>query len=78
MSEAALKKLSIGKVKQKKIRELVSNGVSGSEIAKIIGLSQSKAWRNMEIMGLNNKKVKAIKDDGKFFNIKEFERHYKF
>lgn len=51
-----LNKLTISDKHKNMIIELASKKLSGLKIAKEIGLSQSKTWRQMEIMGLNNKK----------------------
>lgn len=51
-----LNKLTITDKQQELIRELVSKNKSGAFIAKKLRMSQSKIWRQMEMMGLNKKK----------------------
>jgi IS30 family transposase len=51
-----LKKLSITDSEAEKIKELVSKGFSGVKIAKAIKKPQVTIWRNMELLGVNNKK----------------------
>jgi len=52
----ALTKLSITEEEVELIKELLSKNMTGAKIAKKLKMSQPKMWRNMEILGLNNKK----------------------
>ena len=69
-----LLKIKLSEEQQEIVIELVSKNVSGKEIARKIGISQSKMWRQMEIMGLNKKKKckkKKIKNK-KVFSWNDF------
>jgi len=55
----ALKKLSITDEQVELIREYVSKKLTGHKIAKKLGLSQPRIWRNMEMLGLNKKKNRS-------------------
>ena len=51
----ALTKLSITEKQVEIVRCLAERGYSGVNIAVKLKISQSTIWRNMEILGLNNK-----------------------
>lgn len=51
----SLTKLSITQKEEELIRCMVDKGYSGVKISERLKISQSTIWRNMEIMGINNK-----------------------
>lgn len=73
-----LKKLSITEDQEKLVRGLVSNKVSGLNIAKQLDIPQSTLWRNMELMGLNKKFLQRKKKKQKYFNWDDYKQFYKY
>lgn len=57
----SLTKLSITEKEVEIVRCMVERGYSGVNIAAKLKLSQPTMWRNMEILGLNNKQNKKKK-----------------
>ena len=76
--DLAQQKLSISPEQVKKVRRLANKKVSGHEIARRLGVAQSKIWRNMELMGLNNKKGFRSSGNNGYFDCNEFSHHYKY
>ena len=75
-SNWGLNKITITEEQESRIRELVSEKRSGALIAKLLKISQSKVWRQMEMMGLNKKKNKCRKKKNKkkrYFNWNDFK-----
>lgn len=75
-SNWGLNKITITEDQKSTIRELVSKKKSGAFIAKLLKISQSKVWRQMEMMGLNKKKKKCIKKKNNkkwYFNWNDFK-----
>ena len=72
-----LNKLTITENQQELVLELVKKKVSGKVIANKIGMSQSKMWRQMEMMGVNKKKNKKIKKNkkNKVFSWEDFKNN---
>lgn len=77
-SNWGLNKITITEDQKSTIRELVSKKKSGAFIAKLLKISQSKVWRQMEMMGLNKKKNKCRKKKKKkkgYFNWNDFKNN---
>lgn len=75
-SNWGLNKITITEEQEGTIRELVSKKRSGAFIAKLLKISQSKVWRQMEMMGLNKKKNKCSKKRNNkkiYFNWNDFK-----
>jgi len=52
----SLTKLSLTEEEVEFVKQKVNEGVSGNQIAKMLGITQPKLWLNLEILGLNKKK----------------------
>ncbi len=77
-----LKKLSLSEQQIEEAKELLAKGVSGNVVASKLKVSQPTLWRNMEMLGINNKKKIAIKEkptpQPKYFNWEDYEGDYYF
>ena len=72
----SLTKLSLTEEEVIFVKQKVDEGVSGNQIAKMLGMAQPTLWLNMEIMGINKKKNfdrKPKKNNSKTFDWNDYK-----
>lgn len=69
----ALKKLSITDEQAEQVKKLLAGGLSPYKISKELKITQPTLWRNMEFMGLNNKRQKEQKEEVKIFRWSDYK-----
>lgn len=69
----ALKKLSITDEQAEQVKKLLAEGLSPYKISKELKITQPTLWRNMEFMGLNNKRQKEQKEEVKIFRWSDYK-----
>jgi len=70
--------ITLTEEQQIRVHELVDKRKSSREIARILGISDMKMWRNMKLMGLNGSKFPHMKHSvrkkrSKFKKVNESE-----
>lgn len=57
--------ITLTKEQQKRVIQLAEKRKSSHEIARIIGVSHMKTWRNMKLMGINANKFPHMSGENK-------------